>query len=60
MTSGVPKKFHGGTLRVPWGHRAEAGWVFPLHATHSTGRKRDGKRGRLSGVQRKNPPGLSL
>ena len=34
MTSGVPKKYHGGTLRVPWGHQAEAGWVFPLHTTH--------------------------
>ena len=34
MTSGVPKKYHGGILWVPWGHQAEAGWVFPLHTTH--------------------------
>ena len=34
MNSGVPKKYHGDTLRVPWGHQAEAGWVFPWEPTH--------------------------
>ena len=34
MTSGVPKKYHGGTLGVPQWYRSTAGWVFPLHATH--------------------------
>ena len=36
MTSGVPKKYHGGTLGVPQWYRSTAGWVFPLHATHCT------------------------
>ena len=34
MISGVPKKFHGGALRVPWGPQATAGWVFPWETTH--------------------------
>ena len=34
MTSGVPKKYHGGTLGVPQWYRSTAGWVFPLHTTH--------------------------
>ena len=28
MISGVPKKYHGGALRVPWGHQATAGGFF--------------------------------
>ena len=34
VTSGAPKNYHGGPLRVPWGPQAEAGGVFPWEPTH--------------------------
>ena len=34
MTSGVPKKYHGGTLGVPQWYQSTAGWVFPWETTH--------------------------
>ena len=37
MTSGVPKNYHGGVLRGPRWHQAEAGGVFPWEATHWLG-----------------------